>query len=75
MNLPEARQALAEKNKLINEMLTKQQELEKMMEDKDDQIEELIQEVNKFQEEKSRSPYTEGKQSKEARDDPMAEML
>lgn len=48
MNLPEARQALLEKNKLITEMVTKQKELEKMLDDKDDQIEELIQEVNKL---------------------------
>ena len=34
-----------------------------MLDDKDDQIEELIQEVNKFQEEKS-SPHTEKKQTK-----------
>ena len=49
-------------------MLTKQEELEKMLDDKDDQIEELIQEVNKFQEEKSSSssPFSEKylKQSK-----------
>ena len=36
-----------------------------MLDDKDDQIEELIQEVNKFQEEKS-SPFAEKKQSKQA---------
>ena len=35
-----------------------------MLEDRDDQIEELIQEVNQFQEEKS-SPYLEKKQSKQ----------
>ena len=42
MSLPEARQSLQEKSKRISEMGTKQQELEKMLDDKDDQIEELI---------------------------------
>ena len=50
-----------EPSQKIIDLEMKQKELEKMLDDKDDQIEELIQEVNKLQEEKS-SPFTERKQ-------------
>jgi len=46
----EARSALLEKELLLREMETKQKELEKIIEDKDEEIIELMGEVNSFQE-------------------------
>ena len=53
MPVDDLTQQINQKNEQLFEMLTKQKELEKMLEDKDEEIIELIQEVNKFEESKN----------------------
>ena len=66
LSLDEARQALILKNKKESELLNKQHELEKMLEEKDEEILELMQEVNRFQEQTSQAQEVPVRKSHES---------